>query len=683
MPITFPPKDGVRFVKNVLIPMSDGVHLALDMHVPDSPDWEHTPRPFIFEYNPYRKDDVPPYTGRLHYFAQQGYIGARLDCRGTGSSEGINRDEYTPREQQDALEAIAWVAQQPWSTGKIAMFGISYAGFTSVQVAAHHPPHLTTIIPIYFTDDRYTDDCHYRGGCLRCYYDIFHYGTSMILRNALPPYPEYSGADWGRIWEEHLAHNEPYILSWLEHQTDGDYWRPGSIRGRYAQIRCPVFLIGGWRDGYPNPPLRTFRNLTVPKKVLIGPWNHAAPDVAIPGPRINYLQEMVRWCDYWLKGEQNGVMDEPPICLYMQTYDEPRADRTVTSGYWRVEQQFPPPGSTETAYYLWEEGRLLAGPLPRSAGPATPCDQYAYRPGVGITGGLWSGGVPFGLPTDQRPDEIYSLTYTSEPLTEPLEILGNSTAVLYVSSTAPVMAFVARLCDVAPDGTSALVCNGVLNATRRTSLTKPEPLVPGQVYELTLELDATAWRFPAGHRLRLSVCSADFPNLWPTPLPGTNALYRNREHPSRLVLPVVPLRLAPEGALPTDEATFEVPNWPVVPYRLAPDEVPWEVVTDVLGDRTGLRMRMHSTSHANSTTEVTSDAQFQVWASNRDPADVVATGRHHRRVTRSDGITVVEATCTVRSTATAFHVTIDLVVTVGGLLHHQRRWARSFTREWL
>ena len=224
--IEYPVNDGVRFIKNVTVPMADGVQLAMDLHVPcadDSTDWRDTPQPLLLEYIPYRKDDLQPYSGYHDYFARHGIIGARLDCRGTGSSDGINTDEYTPREQQDGVEAIEWIASQPWCSGKVGMIGSSYGGFTSVQVAAHRPPHLATIIPIYFTDDRYTDDCHYRGGALRCYYDIGSYGASMIGMNAMPPYPEYSGADWAQVWEEHLDNNTPYLLEWLSHPCDDDY----------------------------------------------------------------------------------------------------------------------------------------------------------------------------------------------------------------------------------------------------------------------------------------------------------------------------------------------------------------------------------------------------------------------------------------------------------------------------
>lgn len=674
--IAFEPKDGVRFVKNVMIPMGDGVRVALDMHVPDdgTGDWMQTPRPLLLEYIPYRKDDSAPYSGYHNYFAQHGIIGARLDCRGSGSSEGVTGDEYTEREQRDGYEAIEWLAAQPWCTGKVGMVGASYGGFTAVQVAALAPPHLATIIPIYFTDDRYTDDCHYRGGAMRCYYDIGAYGVSMIGMNAMPPYPEFSGADWARIWEEHLENNTPYLLEWLRHPTDGLYWRSGSIRGRCAAIRASVFMIGGWRDGYPNPPLRTFESLSVPKRLLMGPWNHTRPEASIPGPRVDYLAEIVRWCDHWLRGEENGVMDEPPVQVYVQAYDEPRADRTLTSGYWRAEAALPAAGLAARQMHLAGDGGL------DGADRADGWDEYEYRATVGTCGGLWSGGVPFGLPTDQRPDEVHALNYTTAPLAAPVEILGWPRATLHVSTTAPVMCFVARLCDVAPDGTSALVCTGVLNGTRRESLTDPTPLEPGRVYELAVALDATAWRFEAGHRVRLSVCSADFPNLWPTPYRGTNRVYRGPAHPSRLALPTVPVRVAAAGErLPAHEVTLP-PGEDATPYELAPDTPVWQIVRDVMANRTGLKTLQRNVARAGAGTEVTNERILELWASDADPAEVSAKGHHVRRIARRDGVTIVDSVCTVRSTADAFHCAIDLQVLVDGVPHFQKRWVESFPR---
>lgn len=686
---------GIRFIKNIMAPTRDGTRLAMDIHVPAG----EGPWPVILTYIPYRKDDQAPLTGMQHHWAEHGYVGARVDCRGTGSSEGMNDDEYRPVEQRDGYDVVEWLAAQDWCDGKVAMTGGSYGGFTSVQVAALAPPHLVTIIPWNYTDDRYADDCHYRGGAWRCYYDIGSYGCSMIGMNAMPPYPEYSGARWAELWEQRLERNSPYLLTWLANQSDGEYWRPGSIRGRYDAIKASALLIGGWRDGYCNAPLRTSQHMTAPTKVLIGPWNHSGPDCETPGPSLAREHLTVRWCDYWLKGIANGVMDEPAINVYMQTFDVPDPARTHTSGYWRCEPVYPIPGGRTERLVLGRDLMLDSPHMTRDG-----YEEYEYRPSVGIASGLWSAGVPYTLPGDQRVDEIYAANYTSALLDEPLEIIGMGKAVLHVSSTAPVMAFVARLSDVAPDGTSAQVTIGVLNGTRRNSLTDPEFMTPGEVYELHVDLDATAWRFERGHRIRLSISSADFPNLWPTPYPGTNRVYRDSGRASRLELPVVPTREAPKvsatpdtayrlagvpirespaGALPPDEMAYEPSAAPRTYPAVSPGVVPWEITHDVMRDRTGLRLHLVNESKPSADMTVKLESHLEVWADNRNPADTTATGQHFRTITRSDGTINIDTSANVRSTHDSIHVVIDLEVRLNSLPHHQRRWVETFKRELL
>ena len=261
------------------------------------------------------------------------------------------------QEQLDGAAAVEWFAAQPWCDGHVNVMGISYGGFTALQVAAHRPPHLTSIIPVDFTDDRYTDDCHYRGGLLRMYYDIGWYGTRMIAWNAMPPDPEWSLDDWADVWERHIAENEPYLLKWLRHQTDGPYWRNGSV-GDGAGIACPTFLIGGWRDGYPNPPLRLYRSLAsrgLPVKVLVGPWNHACPTRR---SRVRGSTTCARWSAGSTTGAralENGVMDEPPVVVYMQASEPPVVDRLDAAGEWRAESAWPAPGATERGLHLRED----------------------------------------------------------------------------------------------------------------------------------------------------------------------------------------------------------------------------------------------------------------------------------------------------------------------------------------
>lgn len=657
---------GVRVVKNVLIPMRDGVRLAADIYGPD-PD-PGTPLPVVMEYIPYRKDEVAPGTRFYAYLARHGYIVARVDIRGTGASEGVNVDEYVLQEQLDGYDAIEWLAAQPFCDGHVNQMGISYGGFTSLQVATHAPPHLTSIIPMYFTDDRYTDDCHYRGGHLRKYYDLGHYGNFMIAYNALPPYPEWSGGEWAAIWEQHLEHNEPYLLKWLNHQTDGPYWRHGSVRDIADRIACPVFMIGGWRDGYPNPPLRLYQALRVPKKVLIGPWNHALPDVAVPGPRIDYLREVVRWLDHWCKGKDTRVMDEAPVVVFVQRYEQPVVDRLEAAGEWRAETDWPAPGADTIELHPGSGGTLVEAPAEPGA------DPYEYVPTVGVTGGLWSGGLQFGLPGDQRPDEAFSLVYTSAPLEEDIHVVGRPHAVLHVSSTATVMGFAVSLSEVAPDGTSHLVAKGMLNATRRDSFAEPKPLTPGEIYELDIELDTTAWRFSAGHRIRLAVASADWPNVWPTPEPGTNTVHRGGEHRSRLVLPTVP---AEGSATPPEFA----PSPQTMARHSDRTEPPtWEVGHDVLGGRSRVRIAEAHDDRIDDTTAVRREYSVVADCDPADPASASAHGRHTSRITRPSFVAESSSDVTVQATATHFDVTIELEVLVNGKLHHSRRWVESVPR---
>jgi uncharacterized protein len=658
--------EGVEVVKNVLIPMRDGVRLAADLYVPEPDAGE--PLPVVMEYIPYRKDEVAPGSRFYEYLVQHGYVVARVDIRGTGGSEGVNTDEYVLQEQLDGYDAIEWLAAQPFCDGHVNQMGISYGGFTSLQVATHQPPHLASIVPMYFTDDRYTDDCHYRGGHLRKYYDVGHYGNFMIAYNALPPYPEWAGPNWATIWEEHVARNEPYLLKWLAHQTNGPYWRHGSVRGIADRIRCPVFMIGGWRDGYPNPPLRLYQALEVPKKVLVGPWNHDLPDTAVPGPRVDYLHEVVRWLDHWCKGKDTGVMDEPPVVVYMQHYEKPVVDRLEAAGEWRAETDWPPAGAKEQLLHLGEAGSLAE--TPGEGGT----DEFEYVATVGVTGGLWSGGLPFGLPGDQRPDEAFSLVYTSAPIDEAIHVLGRPHVVLHASSTASVIGFAASLSDVAPDGTSHLVAKGMLNATRRDSLADPQPLTPGEVYELTIELDTTGWVFRPGHRIRLAIASADWPNVWPTPQPATNMVYRGEGKPSRLVLPSVP----PEGS--AKPPRFRPSQRTVGRHSDRAQPPSWQVVHDVLGGRSQVRIREAGDDRINDTTLVRREYSLVADCDPSDPASASAHGKHLSRITRPNSVMEGSSDVLIQATETHFNVTVDLELRVNGTIHHSKRWVESVPR---
>ena len=240
---------------------------------------------------------------------------ARVDLRGTGSSEGVATDEYPASEQADLCQVIGWLAEQPWSTGAVGMYGTSYSGFNSFQVAAERPPALKAIIAIYSSDDRYTDDVHYTGGAVKLL-DLVDYPLYMVALNALPPVPAIAGADWRERWRERVEGLEPWLLRWLEEQVDGPYWRQGSLRPGYERIACPTMLVAGWADGYRNATFRVLERLEAPVRLLFGPWSHTATDHSLPGPRIDLVPEMVRWWDRWLRDQPNGVDEDPPVTVF-------------------------------------------------------------------------------------------------------------------------------------------------------------------------------------------------------------------------------------------------------------------------------------------------------------------------------------------------------------------------------
>ncbi|MET1050950.1 MAG: CocE/NonD family hydrolase, partial [Acidimicrobiales bacterium] len=283
------------------IEMADGVRLAVSLVLPDGDG----PWPSILEALPYRKDDLTvSYRGEYRRLADEGgFAVARVDVRGTGSSEGIATDEYPPEEQTDLAEVIAWLASQPWSNGNVGMYGTSYSGFNSLQLAARRPPALKAVCAIYATDDCFTDDVHYVGGSLRAL-DLVDYPTYMIAANALPPVPAVYGDGWREEWRRRVDGTEPWILRWLAEQTDSSYWRKGSLREGtrppesdqgYDRIGAATMLVAGWADGYRNNTFRTFERLTCPKRLLAGPWSHMSTASSLPGPHIDLVPELIAW----------------------------------------------------------------------------------------------------------------------------------------------------------------------------------------------------------------------------------------------------------------------------------------------------------------------------------------------------------------------------------------------------
>ena len=661
-------------IEKLFIPMGDGVRLAATLYMPDGAEPDER-FPALLEFLPYRKDDgtVLGDGRRYDYYARRGYVGARADVRGTGASEGVADDEYSVQEGRDALEIISWLVKQPWCNGNVGMWGISYGGFNAIQIAMLRPAALKAIVSVDATDDVYTDDIVYWNGAMQ----LEAWGRwpfSMIAPNGLPGYPDY---DVDSPAAQERFENEPWILQWLREQRDGPYWRRMSLRPRYDAIEIPTLMIGGWLDGYTDSIPRMLAKMKAPTRAIIGPWPHAWPDQASPGPRIDDQAEVLRWWDFWLKGQDTGIMDEPRLAVYIQHYYSPSLDVENVPGRWRYEEGWPLGRVHEEAWYP-QANETLAEDLETDL-----VRHLRYRATVGTSNRYRVPHGPAELFTDQRLDDAYSLSFTSTPLDHEVEILGFPRAVLHVSSSAPVASWIVRLCDVAPDGASQLVSKGILNGTHRQSHTDPEPMNPGEVYELCMDMKFTSWVFPEGHRIRLSISNADFPNLWPSPTTMTTSLYVTENHPSRILLPVCP----PQDEEPTTPrfGSAEPPKSEEgEPKRPAPINQ-WQITRDEMEQTVTVfretRVPEHQVPSEGEPVTLSSFERRWCTASDVEPARARLVAEGQRAVEHGEEAIAVNSWLTIESDETAFHVTVKREVTKNEVVICSKTWQESIPRD--
>jgi putative CocE/NonD family hydrolase len=535
-----PQKNSFRVVENEWIPMRDGVRLGARLWIPDSAATAAVP--VVLEYIPYRKRDLerPRDDIWAHEFVPYGFAFARVDVRGSGDSEGLLVDEYLQQEQDDAVEIIAWLARQPWCSGAVGMRGISWGGFACFQAAAQHPPALKAIMPQCATDNRFTDDAHYVGGALTL--DMYDWGAEFKNVMVASPDPAISGARWRELWLKRLDATPPILAKWLSHQRFDAYWQHGSIATDYASIKVPTYVVGGQIDSYRDFLPRTLANLKVPRKGLMGPWGHKYPEIADPGPGLDWVTEEVRWWSQWLKGEDTGIMAEPMFRAYMEYQTAAEVWPKDTPGRWVSEAEWPPKNRSVRQLHLNADG---LGP---QRGPES-VRVIRSQETLGLTKREWfPWNMSIDLPPDQTPDDSRSLCFDSAPLTEDLEILGNPRLAVRLTSNRPVAKLVARLNEVTPDGKSWSVSYGVLNLTHRASHEKPSPLEPGRPYDVDLSCYFTAHRFKKGSRIRIALSESLWPMVWPSPLPVELQVTLGT---SSLSLPVRPVEAA-ESAMPIE-----------------------------------------------------------------------------------------------------------------------------------
>lgn len=487
-------------------------------------DAETRPVPALLEYLPYRKDDgtVIRDARRQPYFATHGYAAVRVDMRGSGNADGILYDEYLEQEQDDALEVIDWITQQPWCNGNVGMHGISWGGFNALQTAARQPEALKAVMVIGFTDDRYHDDVHYMGGCVLAS-QMMQWSAVMFVYNAAPPDPLFVGERWRAMWMERMEKTPPYVEEWLRHQRRDAYWKHGSVGEDYDAIRIPVLAVGGWRDSYNNSIPRLLAGLQTPRRGLIGPWAHSFPSVGPPGPTVGFLQETIRWWDRWLKGREAGPDELPFLRSYILRSEPPARHYTHLDGYWVSDPSWPSPHVQEETRFLNQTGGSFTLGVEPGRETAVTIKGLLTHGFEHITWGSY--GAPGSYPGDQRAADGEALSFTSEPLAQPHILLGNPNLDLILSADKPLALVAVRLCDVAPDGASRMISWGLLNLTHHASHKHPRPLVPGKRYAVTVPLNMLGYEIPTGHRIRVSISPTYSRQAWPSPQPVTLTLF--------------------------------------------------------------------------------------------------------------------------------------------------------------
>ena len=519
---------------DVRIPVRDGLELSANI-------WRPRPRadapgarfPAILEMIPYGKDNWRRNwdTAFGEWLAARGFALCRLDVRGTGSSPGVALDEYTEAETLDGFDTVEWLAAQPWCNGNVGMWGISYGGFTSIQVAKLRPPHLRAIAPMYATDDRYRDDVHVRGGCITAS-EKSQYAVSQLGMNAMPPRPSFRGAGWREEWLARLEQTPPWLLSWVREQLDGPYWRRGSLAPDYEALECAVFQIAGWSDSYVDPAFRIQeRCVNAARRTLVGNWVHSFPDDAYPGPNLDWMHEFVRFFDRYLKDVDNGWEDEPALTWFEREWATPEP----------FPREWPGDGGRPTPSRFRARRPIelfLGGPAGVLA--ASVADDGSRSRRIAHRGDGGDGGVPVlgrRLAAERarsRPAPGRAARGDVHHGSARRPALGHRQpeVVLHLSASMPVATCVVRLSEVSPDGRVV---------PRRHGRPQPHPSPLGRgagadarrpaadPEEVRIPLRSTGYRFTPGYRIRLTVLTGYWPALWPSPLPGELRVHRGHD----------------------------------------------------------------------------------------------------------------------------------------------------------
>ncbi len=559
------------------VPMKtrDGITLFADIYRPTAPG----KFPVILMRTPYDKS-VSWAVSPAHKMVLRGYVVIIQDVRGRYTSEG----EWYPfrHEQADGFDTVEWVAGLPYCDGKVGMMGASYVGATQMLAAIGQPPHLAGIAP-EVTASNYHDGWTYQNGAFEQWFDqnwtsqlaqntlqrLIHQNTNALVGVPMLPLANYPVFNFGQLPADAqlTALIVPYYLDWLAHPDYDDYWKQWSIEENFAKIAVPMLQVGGWYDIFSAGTLRNYMGAkahgsTEPARtqqhLLMQIGGHAGfgrriGDVDF-GPHAlenEYTDAILDWYDFLFKGIRNAFATDKPVKLF-----------TMGANEYRQHDDWPPPQAVPTKYFLHSNGKANSlrgdGSLSVSASKSEPSDTYVYNPtnpAPTIGGPLCCDAEHMEPgPRDQRAVENRDdvLVYSTPPLARDLEVTGPVTATLFVKSTAVDTDFTAKLVDVAPDGFAQNLTDGILRMRYRASPEHASLMNPGQIYEISLDLWATSNVFLRGHSMRLEISSSNFPRFdhnlntgeeikfAHTSVPASNTILHDAQHPSALVIPVMP-----------------------------------------------------------------------------------------------------------------------------------------------
>lgn len=541
---------GVIEELDVKVPMRDGVRLSTNIYRPDSPGRF----PVLLMRSPYGNGGAGNVAAAFAVI--RGYVVVLQDTRGRYESEGVF-DAMQP-EAPDGYDTQQWVGAQPWCNGKIGTFGGSYVGFTQWMPAPLRSPYLVTMFPVVTFSDFH--DVVYQNGAFRL--ELFSLWSFEMTQPFIVPADSFKKKTETILMKLPLIEQDramgwkiPFLRDWMMHPEHDSYWDRTSLGDGYTRINASVYSIGGWYDILLKGTIDNFLKMTSScidpsvrkkQKLMIGPWVHSVggrqvgdldfgPDAVLDEPAL-----MMRWFDNQLKGIENGIIDEPPVKIFVMGENK-----------WRFENEWPLARTVYQSYYLESKGRANNrsgdGMLDLKTPEEDRSDTFMYDPAdpVPTIGSMG--------PYDQQKieDRADILVYTTQPLKNDLEVTGPVNAVIYASSSATNTDFTAKLVDVYPDGRAIRICEGIIRADHRDPLMPPTNIEPGRIYKYNIDLWATSNVFMKGHRIRLEISSSNFPRFDRNLNTGTffaaetkwikaeQKVFHGKNYPSCIILPVI------------------------------------------------------------------------------------------------------------------------------------------------